>query len=234
MGLFQGMGGMYDLGLANPNGGDFPSIPFKKSPNQSERTAPYVKTLVWHYTAGPNLDGAVAWLCNPAAAASAHFVIGRDGKIVQLVNLSRAAWHAGNANVGNGESIGVELVNPGIVRVVGDDWVYDEGTPPKATKWKQDSDQDPLWRILRWPDGTFKIAYWPVYTPAQVSAMKLLVSMIERTIYKDATKDMRGHEDIALPVGRKTDPGPMFPWTVFAGRYPNHKTTVLKPADAED
>lgn len=232
MGMFQGVKGMYDLGL--PGGvGDFPSIPFRRSPNQSARSVQdsQVKTLVWHYTAGPTLDGAVDWLCNAAAAASAHFVIGRDGKIVQLVPLAFAAWHAGNAIITNSQSIGVELVNVGIVEDDGENWIYAEGKEAKKTIWHQDS-SDPLWRILRWPDGTHKIAYWVPYTPAQIAAMKKLVTLIGGTRYSQAINDMRGHEDIALPVGRKTDPGCTFPWDIFPDKHPNHKTTVIVPNDA--
>ncbi|OPZ83918.1 MAG: 1,6-anhydro-N-acetylmuramyl-L-alanine amidase AmpD [bacterium ADurb.Bin429] len=57
---------------------------------------------------------AVRWLCDPASQVSAHFVVGRDGRIVQLVPLARVAWHAGvsewrgRARVNN-FSIGIEM-----------------------------------------------------------------------------------------------------------------------------
>ena len=47
------------------------------------------------------------WLRNTRAHASSHFVVGRRGKIVQLVHLSDVAWHAGNWNV-NTQSVGIE------------------------------------------------------------------------------------------------------------------------------
>lgn len=76
------------------------------SPNQSERNAT-ISMIVLHNTAG-SFNGAVSWLCNKQARASAHFVISRSGKIVQLVGVSKKAWHAGNSRV-NACSIGIEL-----------------------------------------------------------------------------------------------------------------------------
>ena len=51
--------------------------------------------------------GTVAWLRDPRAHASANFVVGRDGKVQELVPLHDIAWHAGNWAV-NERSIGIE------------------------------------------------------------------------------------------------------------------------------
>lgn len=76
------------------------------SPNQSPRTTK-ITHIVIHNTAG-EFDGAVSWLCNPEARASAHIVISRSGKTASLVPMVRKAWHAGNATRNN-DSIGIEL-----------------------------------------------------------------------------------------------------------------------------
>ena len=57
---------------------DGSQVQFKKSPNQSGIIKP--RFLVMHYTAGSSATSSVNWLLNPAAKASAHLVIGRDGK----------------------------------------------------------------------------------------------------------------------------------------------------------
>jgi N-acetyl-anhydromuramyl-L-alanine amidase AmpD len=72
-----------------------------------------VRCLVLHSTGGA-FNGAVSWLKNPAARVSAHFVVSRSGKIVQLVPLERVAYHAGTSTWGgkvgvNGFSIGIEM-----------------------------------------------------------------------------------------------------------------------------
>jgi N-acetylmuramoyl-L-alanine amidase len=63
-------------------------------------------------------DEALARLTDAAAKVSAHYTIGRDGRVFRHVPEERRAWHAGvswwagERNV-NARSIGIELVNPG-------------------------------------------------------------------------------------------------------------------------
>jgi N-acetylmuramoyl-L-alanine amidase len=87
------------------------------SPNHDERPGG-VDILVLHYTGMKTADEALARLTDPAAKVSAHYTIGRDGRVFRHVPEERRAWHAGvswwagERNV-NGRSIGIELVNPG-------------------------------------------------------------------------------------------------------------------------
>ncbi len=89
------------------------------SPNHDARPggAP-IDILVLHYTGMRTADEALARLCDPEAKVSAHYTIGRDGRVFAHVPEERRAWHAGvswwagEKNV-NGRSIGIELVNPG-------------------------------------------------------------------------------------------------------------------------
>ncbi len=89
------------------------------SPNHDARPAGgAVDILVLHYTGMKTADEALARLCDPAAKVSAHYTIGRDGRVFAHVPEDRRAWHAGvsfwagETNV-NARSIGIELVNPG-------------------------------------------------------------------------------------------------------------------------
>jgi N-acetylmuramoyl-L-alanine amidase len=91
----------------------------RPSPNWNERPAGAVPDmLILHYTGMRDAPGALARLCDPAAAVSAHWLIDEDGTVWRLVDESRRAWHAGlsawagRANL-NDVSIGIELVNPG-------------------------------------------------------------------------------------------------------------------------
>ena len=68
-----------------------------------------VHEIVIHATDGGSLDGNVWWLSGGHSHASCNYVIGRDGSIVQLVNLSDIAWQAGNWQV-NLHSVGIEHV----------------------------------------------------------------------------------------------------------------------------
>ena len=89
------------------------------SPNHDARPAgTRIDTLVLHYTGMQTAAAALARLCDPAAAVSAHYLIEEDGAVWRLVAEDRRAWHAGvsfwRGRRGlNDPSIGIELVNPG-------------------------------------------------------------------------------------------------------------------------
>lgn len=72
--------------------------------------------IVIHATAGQTLDSAVEWMMKPDTSVSAHYVVGKDGSVVQLVPEENKAWHAGKSSWKgqmdlNENSIGIELVN---------------------------------------------------------------------------------------------------------------------------
>jgi N-acetyl-anhydromuramyl-L-alanine amidase AmpD len=73
---------------------------------KASRTWRSIRCIVVHATEGP-FWGSVTWLQNERSQGSAHFIVGRDGKIVQIVHRSDVAWHSGNPVV-NRESIGIE------------------------------------------------------------------------------------------------------------------------------
>jgi N-acetylmuramoyl-L-alanine amidase len=63
-------------------------------------------------------DAALERLCDKGAAVSAHYLIGRDGKVYKLVDEDKRAWHAGEGRWAgrddvNSRSIGIELDNDG-------------------------------------------------------------------------------------------------------------------------
>lgn len=71
--------------------------------------------IVLHATVG-SARSALAWLTNPAARVSAHYLIDKTGRVYQLVADEEAAWHAGRAEwkgqtAINEISLGIELEN---------------------------------------------------------------------------------------------------------------------------
>ena len=88
-----------------------------QSPNFDERELP-ISMLLLHYTGMPSGEEALERLCDPEAKVSAHYLVEEDGRIFQLVEEDKRAWHGG---VGywrgitdiNSASIGIEIVNPG-------------------------------------------------------------------------------------------------------------------------
>lgn len=74
--------------------------------------------VVLHYTAMQDAAAALDRLCDPQAEVSAHYLIGGDGTVWQLVDETARAWHAGAGEwQGRGDvnsrSIGIELDNCG-------------------------------------------------------------------------------------------------------------------------
>lgn len=91
---------------------------FVASPNHDVRVGAEVDILVLHYTGMSSGKAAEQRLCDPEAKVSSHYLIYEDGRIVQLVDESRRARHAGVSSWHgwtdiNSRSIGIEIVNGG-------------------------------------------------------------------------------------------------------------------------
>lgn len=74
--------------------------------------------VVLHQTSNDNAATALATLTDRQRRVSAHYLIGRDGEVMQLVDETARAWHAGESWWGgntdlNSSSIGIELDNTG-------------------------------------------------------------------------------------------------------------------------
>lgn len=74
--------------------------------------------VVIHHTAQDSLAQTIRTFHNARASVSSHYVIGRDGQVVQMVNDLFRAHHAGISKWGNdtdlnSSSIGIELDNNG-------------------------------------------------------------------------------------------------------------------------
>ena len=142
------------------------------SPNYNSRPGRcQPDTIVVHYTALP-LAASLVHLTSEQTQVSTHFIIDRDGSIIQLVPVAFRAWHAGVSSLRtrqdvNSFSVGLDLVF----------------VPP-------DHDH---------------------YTDQQYGAMSVLTRILVETL-DIRPENIVGHEHIALPHGRKQDPGPAFDW----------------------
>jgi N-acetylmuramoyl-L-alanine amidase len=89
------------------------------SPNFGPRRDGLTASLiVLHYTAMTSARAALDRLCDPNVEVSAHYLIGSDGTIWQMVKEDMRAWHAGAGEWAgmqdiNSRSIGIELDNRG-------------------------------------------------------------------------------------------------------------------------
>lgn len=94
-----------------------PLASYRASPNQSLRKP---SIIVLHYTVEDTLEGSREILSDPKRKhpVSSHYLIDRDGRILQLVPDHLRAWHAGDGSWAgmrdlNDTSIGIEIVNTG-------------------------------------------------------------------------------------------------------------------------
>ena len=90
---------------------------WEPSPNFNARRP---QLVVIHHTAESTFEGALAILKtqNSGGPVSSHYLIGRDGRLAQLVSDDHRAYHAGGGSWGpfrdlNSISIGIELDNNG-------------------------------------------------------------------------------------------------------------------------
>jgi len=94
-------------------------VEYCPSPNHNERSpGTVIDMLVFHYTGMESSMEALKRLCNPQENVSAHYLVHKDGRIVQMVGEEHRAWHAGVASWRgytdvNSRSIGIEMVNSG-------------------------------------------------------------------------------------------------------------------------
>ncbi|MBI3128470.1 MAG: N-acetylmuramoyl-L-alanine amidase [Candidatus Tectomicrobia bacterium] len=170
----------------------------RATPNAGGALAP--RFLVFHYTAGRDAESAAEWLCTPAARASAHAVVARDGRIFQLAPFSVRAWHAGESRWGeltglNAWSIGIEMDNPGRLARSQDGfrtWFRAPVPAEEALRARHKNEAQESW--------------WHRYTEAQIARAVELARLLAGAY---GIEEVLGHDDIA--PGRKADPGPAFP-----------------------
>lgn len=171
-------------------------VSYLRTPNGGKPLTPV--GVVMHDTAGRSFSSSVRWLTNPAAKASAHLVIGRDGEIVQLMPFNKQTWHAGRSSYKgregcNGFTIGIELDNPGKLDATGRAWfgtIYDTA----------------VYGIQFAKTEAHGSGYWMPYSQAQMNTVQeVLVELFN----KYALEFLTAHWVIS--PGRKIDTNPLFP-----------------------
>lgn len=169
------------------------------------------RILVMHFTYGASARSSAEWFRNPAnPGASAHVVVDRDGGLIQCLDFSEIAWHAGNSRWGelvglNAWSLGVELANWGYLQQGASGWRSYTGAivaDPVLAAHKNGN-----------PDGSRRLIGWEPYPVPQFDAAVELARALVDTY---AISEVVGHDDIA--PARKWDPGPAFDMVRFRAR----------------
>lgn len=187
--------------------------------------------LIMHYTAGRGFDSTVEHFRDGANKVSAHFVVGRDGRLVQMVPLNRPAWHAGPDSKWTepgpplskpmGEMDSEELANEVLYRhptvlsgmnfyalgIEVDNYGPLTKVGSKFKTWfGRVVPSAQVAEVDPKASGAFGKRYWHAYTEQQIQICEDLAVCLVRGL---ALKDILSHSDVC--PGRKTDPGPVFP-----------------------
>lgn len=99
-----------------------PVVVSKPSRNQESRRGTPIDAIILHHTAtnSARVDLATLRWVRGSNRVSAHYLVGPEGTVYQLVPDSQAAWHAGRSSLHgetepsvNARSIGIEITNDG-------------------------------------------------------------------------------------------------------------------------
>lgn len=185
-------------------------VKYRPTPNISSYKNK-LQYLILHYTATMGISSPLNWLTNPQSKVSAHLLIGKDGTVIQLAPFDRVTWHSGvsqwkGLNGMNAYSLGVEIVNSGVLRKIGNDYYTQDGSA----------------KVPNHIEATNKLgmkAVWETYPDKQIE----VVAAVSQALQKHySLKEIIGHEDVSPK--RKTDPGAAFPWDKIRGT----STSVFK------
>ncbi len=89
------------------------------SPNFNDRRdGKTPRYIILHYTDTDDIEESLSLLLSPEKEVSAHYLVGEEGGVLQLVGEDKRAWHAGKSywrgeTDMNSASIGIEIQNPG-------------------------------------------------------------------------------------------------------------------------
>ena len=195
-----------------------------------------VECVVLHYTAGYRrppgdlrLPKSVAWLTDPDAKASAHFVVD-EAAVWQLAPLEDRTWHAGGSasrwrgQSVNVRSIGIEIANLGLL--------FEDAAGELRDYWGRryagEAFRSSAWtyRALAGPDrwATVERLYrekglqvpaslsWDAYPASQLRLVaRLLEDLAARFPVLRQDRDRLVFHEETAPT-RKLDPGPALWW----------------------
>jgi len=215
-------GVIIDNMVETDDGAAFPFIPAARGNFNSRKDSNRPKYLVMHYTTGTQIQSTINTFRNSANGVSTHLVIGRDGRVIQMVPFNFAAYHCGSGSWENDRnlnylSIGIELDNAGRLTQIGGHWsarghIIPDDRVKEAIHWK---DNQP--RVYEcFPDVQLDVAF------------RIAKALVEHY----HLVDIIGHDEISLET--RYDPGPLFPlaeWRelLYGRKEPNIVKYLSKP-----
>lgn len=155
-------------------------------------------TIVLHSTDGANAMSSAHYLVRSDTSVSAHLVVARSGRVIQLLPFNVCAWHAGKSeHAGRRElnrySIGIEIDNAGRLHRRGNrffSWFNKEYLPGDVFTTVENG----------------RAAYYHRYPRIQTERVAEICALLKS---RYLVRWLLRHSDITV---RKADPGPAFPF----------------------
>lgn len=155
-----------------------------------------IQGITIHYTADRDMWRVMAALTNRRLGY--HFIIDRDGSVIQTGRLNRTMSHAGKA-IWQGYSPNLCHISISLVS-----WGHLVASSGRLRAWTG-AEIPPKETALRIGNTSLKEQFWDKATGSQESALRALVVWIcEHGLDPEA---ICGHDEACMPRGRKVDPG---------------------------
>lgn len=162
-----------------------------------------IDTVVLHSTDGANAMSSAHYLARNDTSVSAHLVVARSGRVIQLLPFNVRAWHAGVSEYEgrkqlNDFSVGIEIDNAGRLHRRGNSffsWFNREYPPGEVFTTVENG----------------HAAYYHGYTREQIGRVAEICALLKA---RYLIRRLLRHSDITV---RKTDPGPAFPFDEVKG-----------------
>lgn len=189
---------------------DLDKITFVQAVNHSKRKD-IIRGIILHHIMMGEFQKNVDFLASKESNVSAHYVLGVEGSLTQLVALDRKAWHSGISkyvlggqmrNDLNHCTIGIEIVNPGRMTKKGDKYTY--LCNGAYIEWK--GEDTPVKNQITYPDGSIISGYGISYPVKQIDMLVALCKAIVKKYPNITRNDIAGHFQVSLPYGTKNDP----------------------------
>lgn len=157
-----------------------------------------IDTVVLHSTDGANAMSSAHYLARNDTSVSAHLVVARSGRVIQLLPFNVRAWHAGVSEYEgrkqlNDFSVGIEIDNAGRLHRRGNSFFswFNREYPPEEVFTTVENGH---------------AAYYHGYTREQIGRVAEICALLKA---RYLIRRLLRHSDITV---RKTDPGPAFPF----------------------
>ena len=187
---------------------DLMKVRFSRAVNQSNRRDE-IRAIILHHIYMGSFKKSEKFLINKASGVSSHYLLGVDD-LVQTVNTKKKAWHAGVSEweIGgrkrtnlNNCTIGIEILNPGVMTKNGDKFYFNNGGT--VSEWTGDK---PEKTSIVYPSGKILEGYSVPYPEKQLNKLIALCKGIVKKYPQIGSENIMAHYQIAQPEGRKNDP----------------------------